>query len=344
MKQSIIVFLFAVLIYNNATAQASATDPVAENMLLFQRSNGGWSKHFNEKAFEYTTTFSGDEKIQIAAQKKNEDATIDNKATNKEIRYLAAAYKKTNNPAYLAAAENGIRYLLKAQYDNGGWPQYFPDKRFYRAEITFNDNAMINTMNVLQDVALGKNNMDAVSKDLVAPSAKAISKGIDCILKTQIKANGKLTAWCQQYDQNTLQPAKARAYELPSVSGAESDDIVEFLMSQPNPSQEIKDAVNAAVQWFQEVKIAGYKFEQVAAPGTPKGTDKQLVADSTSFIWARYYEIGTNRPFFCDRDGVKKYSIQEIGYERRNGYAWFGVWPQKLLEKTYPAWIKKYGK
>ena len=344
MKQSIIVFLFAILMYSNAAAQASSTDPVAENMLLFQRSNGGWSKHFNEKAFEYTTTFSADEKAQIAAQKNNDDATIDNKATNKEIRYLAGAYKKTNNPAYLAAAEDGIRYLLKAQYDNGGWPQYYPDNRFYRAEITFNDNAMINTMNVLQDVALGKNNMDAVSKDLIAPSAKAISKGIGCILKTQIKANGKLTAWCQQYDQNTLQPAKARAYELPSISGAESDDIVEFLMSQPNPSQEIKDAVNAAVQWFQDVKIAGYKFEPVAAPGTPKGTDRQLVPDSTSVIWARYYEIGTNKPFFCDRDGVKKYSIQEIGYERRNGYAWFGEWPKKLLEKTYPAWVKIYGK
>jgi PelA/Pel-15E family pectate lyase len=344
MKQSIIVFLFAILVYNNAVSQAPATDPVTENMLLFQRSNGGWSKHFNEKAFDYTTTFSVEEKIEIADQKKNNDATIDNKATNKEIRYLAGAYKKTNNPAYLAAAESGIRYLLKAQYDNGGWPQYFPDKRYYRAEITFNDNAMINTMNVLQDVALGKNNMDVVNKDLIAPSVKAISKGIDCILKTQIKANGKLTAWCQQYDQNTLQPAKARAYELPSISGAESDDIVEFLMSQPNPSQEIKDAVNAAVQWFQDVKITGYKFESVAAPGTPKGTDRQLVPDSTSVIWARYYEIETNKPFFCDRDGVKKYSIQEIGYERRNGYAWFGEWPKKLLEKTYPAWVKKYGK
>lgn len=343
MKQSIIVFLFTVLIVNAATAQVAA-DPVAENMLLFQRANGGWSKHFNEKAFEYTTVFSADEKAQIAAQKKNEDATIDNKATNKEIRYLTAAYKKTNNPQYLAAAEDGIRYLLKAQYDNGGWPQYYPDRRYYRAEITFNDNAMINTMNVLQDIALGKHDMDAVSKDLIAPSAKAVSKGIDCILKTQIRANGKLTAWCQQYDQNTLQPANARAFELISVSGAESDDIVEFLMSQPNPSQEIKDAVNAAVQWFQEVKITGYKFEAVAAPGTPKGTDKQLAPDSASVIWARYYEIGTNKPFFSDRDGVKKYSLQEIGYERRNGYAWYGEWPKKLLEKSYPAWAKRNGK
>ena len=58
-------------------------------------------------------------------------------------------------------------------------------------------------------------------------------------------------------------------------------------------------------------------------------------------IWARYYEIGTNKPFFSDRDGVKKYTIAEIGYERRNGYAWYGDWPQQLLETDYPAWMKK---
>ena len=26
-------------------------------------------------------------------------------------------------------------------------------------------------------------------------------------------------------------------------------------------------------------------------------------------LWARFYELETNRPFFCDRDGIKKYDI-----------------------------------
>jgi hypothetical protein len=29
--------------------------------------------------------------------------------------------------------------------------------------------------------------------------------------------------------------------------------------------------------------------------------------------------------------------LAEIGYERRNGYAWCGTWPAALLEKDYPA-------
>jgi Pectic acid lyase len=57
--------------------------------------------------------------------------------------------------------------------------------------------------------------------------------------------------------------------------------------------------------------------------------------------WARFYEIETNTPIFADRDGVKKYDLAKIGYERRNGYAWYGTWPQRLLEKEYPAWKEK---
>ena len=28
----------------------------------------------------------------------------------------------------------------------------------------------------------------------------------------------------------------------------------------------------------------------------------------------------------------------ELGYERRNGYAWLGNWPESLLEKDFPKW------
>jgi len=321
--------------------QANAQDLQADNMLLFQRGSGGWSKQFKGKAFDYNVEFSAAEKSDIAEEAKKDDANIDNGSTAKEIRYLVKTYKKINNPKYLEAAENGIRFLLKAQYKNGGWPQYYPDKSLYRAEVTYNDNAMINTLNVLQDVALKQNDLDIVNAELIEPSAKAVSKGIECILKTQIKVNDKLTAWCQQYDESTLLPTKARAYELPSISGSESVNIVEFLIKQPNPSEEIKNAINAAVEWLQLVKITGYKIVDSPAPGTPKGKDKLLVADSSSIMWARYYEIETNKPFFCDRDGIKKYSIQEIGYERRNGYAWYGTWAKNLLEKEYPDWLKR---
>jgi len=324
-------------------AQAGAQDLQADNMLLFQRANGGWFKQFHGKAFKYDVEFTDAQKAEIAAEVQQGEATIDNEATTKEIKYLVKAYKKTNNQKYLEAAENGIRYLLKAQYKNGGFPQYYPDKSFYRAEITYNDNAMINAMKVLQDVAWKQNGLEVVNAELVAPAADAVTRGIDCILKTQIKVNGKLTAWCQQYDQSTLKPAKARAYELPSISGSETVGIVQFLMVQPNPSPAIKTAIKAAVEWLDAVKIVGYKVVEVPAPGTPKGMNRELSPDNTSTIWARYYDIDTNKPFFCNRDGIKIYSYQELDYERRNGYAWYGNWAQNLLTKDYPNWLQKNG-
>jgi PelA/Pel-15E family pectate lyase len=324
--------------------QANAQDLQADNMLLFQRKSGGWSKQYHGKAFSYNVQFSDSLKADIAVEASHDDANIDNNSTTKEIAYLVKSYHKFNNPKYLAAAENGIRFLLKAQYKNGGWPQYYPDHSGYRGQITFNDNAMANVLVLLQDVALRRNGMEAVNSALVAPTADAVQRGLDCILKTQIRVEGQLTGWCQQYDRVTLQPTKARAYELPSISGSESVSIVKFLMSQPSPTREMKDAIHGAVNWLKKVKIADYKVVTVSAPGTPGGIDRKVVADpSAPGMWARYYEIGTNKPFFCDRDGIKKYSIAEIGYERRVGYAWFGKWAAELLERHYPAWVTDKG-
>jgi PelA/Pel-15E family pectate lyase len=324
--------------------QGNAQDLQADNMLLFQRKSGGWSKQYHGKAFSYNVRFSDSLKADIATEASHDDANIDNKSTTKEIVYLIKAYNKYKNPEYLKAAENGIRFLLKAQYKNGGWPQYYPDDSGYRGHITYNDNAMANVMTLLQDVALRRNGMDVINSAMVASSVDAVQRGLDCILKTQIRVKGQLTGWCQQYDKVTLQPAKARAYELPAISGSESVTLVKILMAQPSPTKEMKDAIHGAVNWLRKVEITDYKVATVPAPGTKRGIDRKVVADTAApGMWARYYEIGTNKPFFCDRDGIKKYSISEIGYERRVGYAWFGNWAAGLLERDYPAWAKSKG-
>ena len=316
-------------------------DYVAGNMLLYQRNAGGWPKHIGEVKIDYTKKLSPAEKAGVMDDFARNDATIDNNATSKEIRYLVTAYKKWHNKSYLDAAEKGIRYLLKMQYSNGGFPQFYPDTSIYRSEITFNDNAMINALNVLWDVTHGINDFDVVDKSFINPSEKAIERGIDCILKTQIKVNGKLTVWCAQYDKHTLQPAKARAYELVSLSGLESVGIVEFLMKIQHPSKQIRDAINFSLQWFQQSKIDGYNYIDIKDATQPNGRDRILAPEKNSVVWARFYDIETNKPFFSGRNGIKKWSVTEIENERRTGYAWYGTWPKKLLEKEYPEWLKK---
>ena len=70
--------------------------------------------------------------------------------------------------------------------------------------------------------------------------------------------------------------------------------------------------------------------------------EKRMVEDPDAKpIWARFMELDDSAPFFCDRDGIKKASVFDIGQERRNGYAWYSTKPNKVLKK-YPSWKKKW--
>ena len=338
-------FLIAVLFlgFSNTFAQQTKIDSVAERMLYYQRSYGGWPKAVNDKKVVYDKPLT-DKQIKEAKQGINDDdGTIDNKATTREIRHLVTAYKQTGNKNYLDAAQKGLDYLLKAQYANGGWPQYFPKHNLYRGQITYNDNAIVNVLTIFQDIIDKAKDFDVVNASYLPKATEAVAKGVSCILKTQVRVNGELTIWAAQYDQNTLQPAKARAFEPASLSSAESVEIVRFLMRLPNPSAEIKSSIKAAMQWFDKAKIKGIATKEIADASKPKGKDLVVVEDPASVLWARFYELETFKPIFIGRDEVIRYNIAEIDYERRNGYAWYGTWAQKLFDREYPKWSKKIG-
>ncbi|WP_316798804.1 pectate lyase [Pedobacter frigidisoli] len=315
-----------------------ATDSTAEKMLVYQLGNGGWPKQLEDKSVVNYDAGLSPELLAKIKSTKDLHATFDNKATSREVIYLVKAYKKTGNKAYLQAAEKGIDYILTAQYANGGWPQYYPDKALYRSEITFNDDAMINVLNILQDVATKRNDFEAVDAKYVPKAAKAVTTGINCILQTQVKQNGQLTIWAAQYDKDSLLPAKARNFEPASLATSESVGIVRFLMSLDKPSKEIKTAVAAALKWFETYKIQGYRFDR------EKGKVAALVADDSSMVWARFYDLDKNAPIFGDRDNTIKSKLEELSPERRSGYAWYGNWAQKLIEKEYPKWLAAKGK
>src|SRR6185503_18759354 len=91
--------------------------------------------------------------------------------------------------------------------------------------------------------------------------------------------------------------------------------------------------------WLEQARLTGIKQVERPDPAQPRGYDKVIVADpSAPPLWARFYEIGTNRPIFSGRDGVVKYSLAEIEYERRTGYFWIGPWAASLIEREYPKW------
>ena len=317
-----------------ATAEAKA---VAENVLLYQRNIGGWPKNIQMQ----NPLTAAEKQNLIALKSSTKEITTDNKATTQEMLFLSKMYAQTPDERYKNAFLAGFDYLLKAQYENGGWPQFYPLKKGYYTHITYNDDSMVNILNVLKQCIDKTDYYSIKPNETTLEKAKiAFNKGIDCIVKSQYKQNGVLTAWCAQHDEVTLLPANARAYELASLSGKESAKIVLLLMSIEKPSTEIITAVNSAVAWFEKTKITDLREDRVAVPNS-KIMEKVMVKDPNATpIWARFMELSNNAPFFCDRDGIKKASIAEIGQERRVGYAWYTNEPKEVLKK-YPAWKKK---
>ncbi|HEY4065021.1 MAG TPA: pectate lyase [Puia sp.] len=315
---------------------------IGDNILLFQKYNGGWPKNYDVFAI-----LSDAQKDSVAAAKGQTNTTFDNGSTYNQVAALATIYKATGIEKYKTGALKGLEFIRKAQYKNGGWPQYYPLESGYSRCITFNDGAYEGIMRVLKDI---KDNApqyafvnDAERKKLVA----AYEKGMECILRTQIDDAGRPTAWCQQYDEVSLQPAWARKFEPPSICNKESADLVLFLMSIGHPDKEIIAAIQNAVAWFRDSRIYNTRVktipaERMVTPFRISTSDRIVVTDATAPpIWTRYYELKTHRPLFCNRDSKVVYSLAEVLRERRDGYGWYTYDPQEVLDK-YPEWQQKW--
>ena len=83
-----------------ARARQPSSTPPAEKMLLYQRAVGGWPKALGEVKVSYAARLSAGARAGLLDSKNQNDATIDNDATTREINYLLQAFQKTNNPAY----------------------------------------------------------------------------------------------------------------------------------------------------------------------------------------------------------------------------------------------------
>lgn len=286
---------------------ATGTTASFTDILDNQQLDGGWKKTYTETQGDWAKS------------------TIDNKATYSEIRRLASEYTKTNDSKYSEAAIKGINFLLNMQYSNGGWPQVYQASGYHQ-HITYNDDAMINVMILLDEISNKTGDFGFVDDTLADKCKTAVSKGVDCILKCQFIYDGKLTVWGQQHDEVTLKPASARAYEIPSLCAKESATIVSFLKTR-SQTPEITKSIKAAEDWFNSVKITGIKVVK-------ENGDVVVKNDSsvTTPIWARFYEIGTNKPIFVGRDSVMKYNLSEIEQERRTGYSWYGNWGASVVK------------
>ncbi len=311
---------------------------IGNQILIYQRYTGGWPKNI-----DMARLMTNEELEQVKSEKtRRDDSTIDNNATSMQLIYLARLYQQTNDTNYKDAFKKGVEYLLSGQYDNGGWPQFWPEMHDYQTNITFNDDAIVNTLELFRQIIeqVPPYNNNLIDKTLRNKLKIAFDKGIECILNTQIMYKKELTVWCQQHDRNTLKPTSARAFELASFCSQESAAIVKLLMQLPNPDKRVKRAIHSAMKWFDTYKLTGLSVERTS--GKDGERNVKLVADpKASPIWARYYDLTFCEPFVCDRDGIPRKQLENIGIERRTGYAWYGN-RAKELYAMYEKWANKY--
>ena len=304
---------------------------VANDIVKYQIANeGGWRKGMN---VEQTGDWA--------------HSTIDNDVTTSQIRFLMRTYKQTGNSSYLDCAMRGVDCLFKMQYSNGGYMQNLNTPGTYHAHITLNDAAYLHVAEIMQEMSAKSGDFTAVSDAYAQKAATSLQKAIQCLLDMQVTVNGVKTVWGQQHDENTLKPAGARAYELPSLCTSESAGVITFLYNYAKAHPErsdIAESVNAAITWFKKTAIYGIKFDW-NSDKSDKVVTKQ---DGAGPIWARFYTLDTEVPLFSDRDGGTYYDVSQISQERRTGYAWYGNWGKNvvnlpLLEVAAPTKPEYHG-
>ncbi len=299
-------------------AAKAAGDALAKG----QVESGGWDYLIDfdsaKMALSYLRTDRGKLSTDQIAKRKNL-STFDDNNTQSAIRFLLALADAMKGPGdardarIREALDYGLKKMIEAQYPNGAWPQRwrgephttndFPvvkarypanypreyPKVNYFAHYTLNDNAHLDCIETM---------LDAFHRTGQREYLDAARRGGDFLILAQMPEPQPI--WAQQYNAQ-MEPAWARAFEPPSVTGDESVGAMQALMDLYVETGEEKflKPLPAAIAWFKRSEIA---------PGR----------------WARYYELQTNKQLFGDRDGKIYYRLQDISEERQHGYSWQG--------------------
>ncbi|QBE66624.1 pectate lyase [Pseudoduganella lutea] len=323
---------------NADAATALAADRrLADHIVSWQMAHGGFYKEtkWYAAAWNGTAPRSG-----WFGAGGTELGTIDNGATVSEICVLADVYGRGGNTVHRDAARRAMDFLLRMQYPSGGYPQVYPARTgtVYSNNATFNDNAMVRVLKLLDDAARQRPPFagDVFTAQQRTRMEQAIGRAEDFILKAQIVQDGVKTVWCAQHDPVTHAPVTGRSFELPSKSGLESVLVIAFLMSRPQ-TPAVAAAAKAGVAWYRRgaVQMRDTAFDPRAT--RPTGADP-FVRRPGSTTWYRFYDLATDTGFFCGRQPTdkppgagKQYDIMKIGAESRYTYQWGGNYGDRIL-------------
>lgn len=306
-------------------AYLDAALAAADALATGQLESGGWDYRIDfdpeQAKRSYRRTDAGKIAEKDAAKRRNV-STYDDDTSQSAVRFLmavadAAPEDDGRTKRVKGARDYALAKMLEAQYPNGAWPQRYDGKpksekdypvlkasmpedwprewakEDYSRHYTLNDHTMRDCVRTM---------LDAYRRYGDERYLAAAKRGGDFFILAQLP--GPQPAWAQQYNAR-MEPAWARAFEPPAVTAGETAGVIRILtdLYVETGDEKYLAPIPAAIEWLKR---------------SPIGKDR----------WARYYELGTNRPIYGDRDGKIHYTLAELSDERRTGYGWeagFGI-------------------
>jgi hypothetical protein len=274
-------FLRAYRVTGEEQYLAAATD-AARALAWGQRTSGGWDHRVDVAHLE---------KESSVVIRKNGQCTFDDNITQGALSFLMSMDAVIDEPWLSESIELGLRHMMKSQFDNGAWPQWYPLCGGYHDHYTFNDNSINDCINVMLKAHT------LYGKDEYLQTAR---RGGDFIILSQLPY--PQSGWAQQYSHD-LKPAWARPFEPPGVCSAATVRNIRTLVDLYLYTRDGRylEPIPSALEWLYKSKIGDNK-------------------------WARLYEEGSNKPVYGDiEDGNKlHYVYEEISERERTSYGWQG--------------------
>jgi len=248
-------------------------------------------------------------------------STLDDDTTQSALRLLMRVDRARDfkDEKIHDAASCGLKKLIEAQYPNGAWPQRFsrapdPEKfpvkkagypdtwfrkfrgRGYRSFYTFNDNTIVDAIETMLEAAR------IYGDDRYRASAL---KAGGFILLAQMP--DPQPAWAQQYNVK-MQPAWARRFEPPAITGGESYGVMQGLLTlyRETGDKTFLEPIPRALAYFERSRLA----------------DGRL---------ARFYELKTNKPLYF----TSTYELTYSDADMPTHYAFKVPWRMDRIAAEY---------
>ena len=276
----------------------------AQALVWGQLASGGWDYRIDfdpEKSKNWHYRRDVEQGDRTTGKRRNR-TTLDDDNTQSALRLLMRVDQRLDfaNADVHRAVLYGLESLLKAQYPNGAWPQRYSEwadlsqfpvqqarypeswsrqypKQRYLAYYTFNDNAIADVIETM--IEAHKIYGDEHWR-------RAAERGGDFIILAQMP--DPQPAWAQQYNL-AMEPAWARRFEPPAITGGESFGVMQILLELYLAYGEPRflEPIPRALAWAKAAQL-------------PDGR------------MARFYELQTNRPLYFTKEYALTYSDADL--------------------------------